>query len=846
MLRGKFFVGYSAVLIFCFSCLPLYAQLSVTKHTIDGNFNSAHWVYATDIDRDGDIDIAAASTAQGLKWYKNNGSGSFTKQSVGSFSGAWSVYAKDVDEDGDVDMLGASARLHEIGWWKNSGSESFTKKVVGSDFKSAESVFAADLDNDGDNDILGAAWEDGELAWWEKKGGDNFTKHILDGNYTNAHSIHAADLDGDGDFDIISCSATKTNWWRNDGNGSFTKKNLGSTGGLGVFAADLDSDGDMDILRTERSNDDIDWFENNGSGGFTLHTIQAAFGNSWSVVAGDVDGDGDRDVVAAAFIDNKISVWLNDGKENFSEVVIDDNLSGPRGVFAADFDADGDEDIAAAVNSDGDVVWYEVTGSPAPPPAVTVLDPNGGEMLEVNATHTIQWTSTGSVSDVDIEFSTDGGSSWNVIVSSAQNTGSFDWLVPDQPSDNALVRVSDATDANISDVSDGVFSIVNPAPAITVTQPNGGELWSIGTDQVITWTSAGVIDSVQLEFSIDGGLSWTIIAASVANDGNYTWTIPDAASDNCLVRISDATDGDPVDTSDAVFTITSELVYVQRVNAGGSEFTGGDGRVWDADQAFVDGAWGYVGGNTFSTTDAIANTTDDVLYQSERHTLTGYSFTVPSSGSYHVELHFAEIFLNEAGGRIFDVSIENALVLDNLDIYAEVGHDAALVKSFDVEVTDGVLDVTFAAVVEEPKISAIEVSITTTTTDSTAPVISNVVASSITSTSAAISWDTDEASDSQVEYGLDSSYGSTTGLDAALVTSHSVTLTGLSASTTYHYRVLSADGNGNLAASGDFTFTTTVAASYVQRVNAGGSAYTGGDGRVWDADQAFVDGAWGY
>jgi hypothetical protein len=88
-------------------------------------------------------------------------------------------------------------------------------------------------------------------------------------------------------------------------------------------------------------------------------------------------------------------------------------------------------------------------------------------------------------------------------------------------------------------------------------------------------------------------------------------------------------------------------------------------------------------------------------------------------------------------------------------------------------------------------------------------VISNVSAGSITSSSAMISWTTDENSDSQVEYGTSTSYGSSTSVNSSLVTSHSMQLSGLSASTLYHYRVKSKDASDNLAVSGDYTFTTT-------------------------------------
>ncbi len=92
--------------------------------------------------------------------------------------------------------------------------------------------------------------------------------------------------------------------------------------------------------------------------------------------------------------------------------------------------------------------------------------------------------------------------------------------------------------------------------------------------------------------------------------------------------------------------------------------------------------------------------------------------------------------------------------------------------------------------------------------DQAPPIISAVVAGSITASGATITWTTDEVADTQVEYGTTTSYGSSTTLDTTLVTSHSAALSGLSASTLYHYRVKSRDAAGNLATSADYTFTT--------------------------------------
>ncbi len=105
------------------------------------------------------------------------------------------------------------------------------------------------------------------------------------------------------------------------------------------------------------------------------------------------------------------------------------------------------------------------------------------------------------------------------------------------------------------------------------------------------------------------------------------------------------------------------------------------------------------------------------------------------------------------------------------------------------------------------------ISFTVPNTDTTPPTISAVTSGSIAQTSATITWTTNEAADSQVAYGTSSSYGSATTLNTAMQTSHSVSLSGLTAGTTYHFKVTSKDASGNSASSADTTFTTQAPAS---------------------------------
>jgi hypothetical protein len=93
--------------------------------------------------------------------------------------------------------------------------------------------------------------------------------------------------------------------------------------------------------------------------------------------------------------------------------------------------------------------------------------------------------------------------------------------------------------------------------------------------------------------------------------------------------------------------------------------------------------------------------------------------------------------------------------------------------------------------------------------DSTAPVISNVTVSDIGSASALVSWDTDENSTSQVDYGVTTNYELTNGNELS-VTNHKLSLNYklLNPDTEFHFRVKSVDGSGNVAISPDQTFTT--------------------------------------
>lgn len=91
--------------------------------------------------------------------------------------------------------------------------------------------------------------------------------------------------------------------------------------------------------------------------------------------------------------------------------------------------------------------------------SITVLEPNGGEDWAAGSTHLVRWTSESAGAAVVIEGSADAGSSWETLAASTANDGELVWTLGDLTSDQCLVRVTSVEYPDLSDTSDGVFSI---------------------------------------------------------------------------------------------------------------------------------------------------------------------------------------------------------------------------------------------------------------------------------------------------------------------------------------------------------------------------------------------------
>lgn len=109
----------------------------------------------------------------------------------------------------------------------------------------------------------------------------------------------------------------------------------------------------------------------------------------------------------------------------------------------------------------------------------------------------------------------------------------------------------------------------------------------------------------------------------------------------------------------------------------------------------------------------ISNSAADLLFQYRRIDANGFTYDFPLlNGAYQVILGFAEtgdIAALESNPMVFDVTIEDALVLDNFDVAATYGYQVAGYQTFTVDVLDGNLEIEFDAVQEGAQVSTIEI-----------------------------------------------------------------------------------------------------------------------------------------
>jgi len=240
---------------------------------------------------------------------------------------------------------------------------------------------------------------------------------------------------------------------------------------------------------------------------------------------------------------------------NSGTVTLSVNIAGlPEGTYNATITVTA----AGATNSPVSIpVTLTVN---APSIMITLLAPNGGEVIPSGSTYTIRWNAPPTAVKFTLRYSINNGSTWILIANNVRGS-SYNWRVP-KPLNNkrtCLVKVVGFNSAGTKvgeDISDSTFTI----EVIELTSPDGGEVLHQGNTWKITWRTNGTASPVaqSLLYYSTNGTTYKLITPRTGNPGSYLWSVPYVSSTRCKVKVvlknaSGATVGN--DVSDGLFTI---------------------------------------------------------------------------------------------------------------------------------------------------------------------------------------------------------------------------------------------------------------------------------------------------
>ncbi|MDK9700525.1 MAG: hypothetical protein OEM52_10315 [bacterium] len=207
------------------------------------------------------------------------------------------------------------------------------------------------------------------------------------------------------------------------------------------------------------------------------------------------------------------------------------------------------------------------------PRRITILSPNGGEILVANIPDTIRWSANFSgtaaigVSRVGPSFD------FTELIPNAEaiplSQGSLVWT-PELPATMEGRIVIAGNEYEVYDWSDNDFQIVSAPMSLQLLRPNGGEIRYIGEPDTIAWTSENLTGSLTIEikrnYPVD---SWQVIDSTISTSaGLFLWSPTTPVSENARIRIRSNLVPSLVDTSNASFSIRQRSVVLTRPNGG--------------------------------------------------------------------------------------------------------------------------------------------------------------------------------------------------------------------------------------------------------------------------------------
>jgi cysteine-rich repeat protein len=236
-----------------------------TQRQVIAGLNQPLGVTAADLDRDGDIDIAAANRDPEVEAYLNNGAAGFETATFGITAGnallARLVEAADLDGDGAPELVVTNRETRAITTLRNDAAGAFTE-AAGFTLPNPAMAKAGDLNGDGRLDVVTANVRDNTLA---------------------APSVSVLLGAGDG-----ALGAAKT---------TPIEGVLGNNLAAALALADVDADGDLDVAIVGQDDSAVNVLKNDGASGYDTQDAIALPANSIGIAAGDLNEDGVDDLV---------------------------------------------------------------------------------------------------------------------------------------------------------------------------------------------------------------------------------------------------------------------------------------------------------------------------------------------------------------------------------------------------------------------------------------------------------------------------------------------------------------------------------------------------------------------
>ena len=220
--------------------------------------------------------------------------------------------------------------------------------------------------------------------------------------------------------------------------------------------------------------------------GITVNSSTAFIGGTY----GNMTSDGSTG-------DGALVSWHGDtGSPDYYGVIVGGESAQATVNVTFDAGLSGSQNIAFSISGDE---WggtpHTVSGNitlTSSGPTLSLISPNGGESFAIGDNPTITWGSSGTLADVKIDLSRNGGGGWESVVASTPNDGAFGWTVTGPASSDCLIRVSSLDDA-VSDASDAVFTIYQDVSWVSVL-PAGGSLGQGENDILtVTFDSTGLV-----------------------------------------------------------------------------------------------------------------------------------------------------------------------------------------------------------------------------------------------------------------------------------------------------------------------------------------------------------------